>query len=135
MVAFCFLLGLLIGFAKKHQMKKLIEMQTVSETNMREHWAERHKRRSAQRGLVAWSFKLSSEKPPPLPVVVTLTRISPRMLDVGDNLNSSMKAVRDEVAKQLGIDDADPRVTWFYEQRKGDPKKQAVEIEIVEDVA
>ena len=112
-------------------MKLHIEMKTVSELNQREHWGATHRRRSAQRSLVAWSFKLSDEKPPPFPVVVKLTRIAPRALDRGDNLNSSMKAIRDEVAKQLGIDDADPRVIWQYDQRKGDVREQAVEIEIV----
>ncbi|MDB5297798.1 MAG: Bcep22 hypothetical protein [Phycisphaerales bacterium] len=50
-----------------------------------------------------------------LPCVVTLTRIGPRELD-GDNLQGAFKAVRDMVALELGVDDADPRVTWEYAQ-------------------
>lgn len=111
-------------------MKLHIEMSTVSELNQREHWGNRHQRRKVQRDLIAWSFHLHHEKPPPLPVVVKLTRVAPRSLDC-DNLRGALKAIRDEVAKQLGIDDADPRVTWQYDQRKGDVREQAVEIEIV----
>jgi len=62
--------------------------------------------------------------------VITLTRIAPRRLDPGDNLNSSMKAVRDGIADALGIDDGDARLTWKYAQRKGNPKEYAVEVEV-----
>jgi hypothetical protein len=64
---------------------------------------------------------------------VVLTRITPsaRGLD-DDNLGSSFKAIRDEVAAWLGIDDRDPRVRWRCEQEKGAPKVWAVRIEIRE---
>lgn len=39
-----------------------------------------------------------------------------RLLDEGDNLPFSLKPLRDRVAASLGIDDADPRVTWKYHQ-------------------
>ena len=65
--------------------------------------------------------------PPTLPLVVTIVRIGPKALD-GDNLQGSAKAVRDEVAKYLGVDDADTetRVTWAYRQERG---KYGVRIE------
>jgi hypothetical protein len=54
-----------------------------------------------------------------LPVVVTLTRIAPRRLD-GDNCAGGLKHWRDGIADWLGIDDADPRVSWRYEQERGE---------------
>lgn len=50
------------------------------------------------------------------PVTVTLTRLAAKKLD-DDNLRRAMKPVRDEVAAWLGMDDADPRITWRYDQR------------------
>jgi hypothetical protein len=55
---------------------------------------------------------------PALPVVVTLTRQGPRLLD-DDNLAFAFKSVRDGVAQALGIKDHDKRVTWRYAQLKG----------------
>jgi len=48
---------------------------------------------------------------------VTLTPVAPRALD-GDNLQSAFKAPRDEVARWLGVDDADPRVVWRVAQER-----------------
>ena len=63
---------------------------------------------------------------PPLPVVVTITRIGPRRLD-NDNLESACKYVRDEIARAYGVDDGSPLYNWQCEQRIGD---YAVEVEI-----
>ena len=57
----------------------------------------------------AWTFF-------PLPCVVGLTRFGSKELD-DDNLRRALKPVRDGVAKWLGIDDADKRVTWVYSQQ------------------
>jgi hypothetical protein len=93
--------------------------------NLREHWRVRHKRVQAQRQLVA--LYIGGKPRPTLPVVVTLTRIAPRALD-GDNLQSAFKAVRDQVATWLRVDDADPRVRWEYAQRRGGVGEYAVSI-------
>jgi len=53
-----------------------------------------------------------------LPVVVVMTRVGIRPLDT-DNLARALKAVRDEVAAWLGVDDADRRVRWVCRQRAG----------------
>lgn len=112
----------------------VVPIRIESEMNRREHWTARKKRFDAQRfatwcvlrgevDLVRLSFA---------PVIeVTLTRIGPRTLD-GDNLQGGFKAVRDEIARILGIDDGDPRITWRYGQEKGKPKEYAVRIEIRE---
>ncbi len=55
---------------------------------------------------------------PPLPVVVTLTRISAGELDEHDNLRGAMKSIADEIAKQYDIPDKDARFTWQYAQEK-----------------
>lgn len=55
------------------------------------------------------------------PCTVTFTRVAPgRGLDPEENLPGSCKAVKDELAAILGVDDRDPRVTWVYEQEHGD---------------
>jgi len=61
---------------------------------------------------------LGNKPRPALPCTVLMTRIAPRKLD-DDNLRGAFKAVRDQVAAWLGVDDADPRVTWAYAQERG----------------
>lgn len=92
------------------------------------HWAADAKRRKDQRTIVKWS--LLPLRKPPLPVVVTLTRIGPRDLDT-DNLAAGFKSVRDEIAVWLGCGDStrDP-VTWVYEQRRGERNQYATQITV-----
>ena len=63
-----------------------------------------------------------------VPCTVVLVRVSPRALD-SDNAASAMKRVRDGVADALAIDDADPRVTWVVEQRRGEKRQRGVIVE------
>jgi hypothetical protein len=51
------------------------------------------------------------------PLVVTITRFGPNRVD-DDNLAAGCKAVRDAVARVLGIDDGDPQIAWLYKQEK-----------------
>jgi hypothetical protein len=99
----------------------VLPLRTVSEANGREHWARKAKRVKTQRRM-AWALV-----PPgiPLPAVVTLSRVAPRVLD-DDNLRPALKAVRDGVADRLGIHDNDPRVDWRYSQARGKPHEYAV---------
>ncbi len=89
--------------------------------NDREHWRVRAKRVKAEREQVAWVLAARNVARPTLPLLVTLTRIAPSSgLDKGDNLNGSLKAVRDQVAAWLGVDDKhDDVVTYAYAQRRG----------------
>lgn len=103
-----------------------IPMALPSVANLREHWATKAKRVKAQRNAVR--LAMTWRRRVPLPVVVTLTRIGLRRLD-SDNLQGAFKAVRDQVAAQLEVDDADPRVTWCYQQEKG---RSGVRIELEE---
>lgn len=104
-----------------------IPLRAVSETNQREHWSSRNRRRKQQRG---WTtLYLNSNRPPPLPVRVTLVRIAPRPLDT-DNLWSSLKAFRDGVADHYEVDDNDEQIAWDVAQEKGEPKEYAVRINV-----
>lgn len=105
-------------------MTYVVPIKTVSGLNAREHWRVRAKRVKAEREAVAWALSLT--KPLRLPVTVTLTREGKRKLD-SDNLQGALKAPRDEVAKWLGADDADPRIEWRYAQTTG--KEYAVLID------
>ncbi len=108
-----------------------LNIRTESEANVREHWATKARRVKYQRSSVAFEMlsRRISGATVAFPATVTLTRIAPRMLD-DDNLARSFKAIRDEVANCLGLDDRDPRISWRYGQRRGLPKEYAVEIAI-----
>ncbi len=68
--------------------------------------------------------------PPRGRLEVIITRVAPRELD-SDNLARSMKAVRDQLAELLGVDDRDARVAWVPRQRKGHVREYAMTVEIV----
>lgn len=101
--------------------------------NSREHWAARARKRKRERSVTALFMRAAYRKahpyfaplphprgfmPPWAELKVTLTRIGPRKLD-SDNVQGALKAVRDEVAAQFGVDDGDPRITWEYAQETG----------------
>jgi hypothetical protein len=104
-----------------------IPMRLLSAANLREHWAAKAKRVKQQRQAVA--MFIGGRPKPALPVVVTLVRIAPRALD-GDNLQSAFKAPRDEIARWLGCQDNDPRVTWVYGQRRAGVGEYAVVVRV-----
>ncbi len=58
-------------------------------------------------------------------VAIRITLISCRrkLLDAHDNLPYAMKPICDAIAASIGLDDADPRIQWQYEQilTKGEP--------------
>lgn len=112
-----------------------IPIRTQSEANMREHWAPKANRAKVQRQTVEWHVRAKAP-PPDGPLDIYLTRIAPRALD-GDNLQTSFKAIRDGIAKALGLrDDREGKhVDWFYSQERGQPKEYAVLVRIVSRVA
>jgi hypothetical protein len=95
-----------------------LPLRTRSTLNVREHWRKRAKRTQEERAVVRMRLAVVREWPPRLPAVVTLTRVGPRALD-GDNLQGSLKGVRDGVADALGVDDGSDEVTWSYDQQRG----------------
>lgn len=110
-----------------------IPLKTISEANTFEHWSISHRRHKNQK-YVIW-YELVNDKPDvKLPCTVTFTRIAPRALD-GDNLQVAFKYIRDQVAEYItgstgGHGDADPRITWLYQQQKRKPKEYAIKIKI-----
>ncbi len=105
----------------------IVPIRILSEANGREHWRAKAKRTGRHRGWAHTSL-IGQPKPAP-PLVITLTRIAPRTLD-DDNLASGFKAARDGVADWLGIDDGDKRLTWCYEQRRGERNEYCAEVRI-----
>ncbi|VTT98917.1 Uncharacterized protein OS=Variovorax paradoxus (strain S110) GN=Vapar_2463 PE=4 SV=1 [Gemmataceae bacterium] len=95
--------------------------RVVSEANRRDHWTVQRRRAEIQAAALDRAIEGAglSGHAPPLPVVVTWTHIGPVELD-DDNLARAFKAVRDHLAKWLGVDDADPGVTWKYNQLAGE---------------
>lgn len=103
-----------------------LPLRTVSEMNVRTHWATRAKRMKTARRTAAALCPTAS-----LPCVVTMTRHSAGTLD-DDNLRSALKAVRDGIADRLGVDDASPAVQWRYEQAACKRGTYGVSVEIEE---
>lgn len=98
-----------------------LPLLTVSEANMREHWAVKAKRKKQHTQVAAMLTRSAFSGvvgKPPLPLCITLTRHGKRRLDP-DNLAGSFKGIQDGIAKALGVDDGDERLTWVYDQRKG----------------
>ena len=92
-------------------------------------WRTRPARNTSHRAATWFALK-GAKIAPVLPCVVTLTRIAPRRLDVHDNLAGGFRSCVDAIADWLGVDDADPRVSWRYEQAKGKPKQYAARVRI-----
>ena len=93
-----------------------LPITAVSEANRRDHWATKARRVKLHRNT---AYALCPAFP--LPCVVTLTRVAPRMIDQHDNLPASLKACVDGIAQRLGVDDRSPLVVWRYGQKKGAP--------------
>ena len=106
-----------------------LPIKTVNESNGQHgHWAAKSRRREKQREAVG--RVLRTKRLPPLPVRVTLTRISAGQLDAHDNLRGALKSIADEVAELYGLPDKDARFVWEYAQERCPPKQFGVRIRI-----
>lgn len=109
----------------------IVPIRTVPGMNVRENWRARARRVKAERHATAWAL-LIAQRPekavkPSLPCTVRLTRVAPSNGLDDDNLAGALKAVRDQIAKWLGVDDKRrDLVRYVYAQRRGE---WAVEIE------
>lgn len=113
-----------------------------SSANLREHPQERAKRVRAQRNatrVALSSYRLASAlgdlraalASETRLAVVRLVRLAPRELD-SDNLESAFKAIRDEIADVLEVDDGDrPRVRFFSYPERAPFEAVRIEIEAV----
>lgn len=102
----------------------MLPLKTVSESNMREHWAAKASRVKRQRQVARVMTKASA-----LPATVTLTRYSAGTLD-DDNLRGALKAVRDGIADAFGVPDNDPRIRFAYAQAKAKRGEFGVQVRI-----
>ncbi len=97
-----------------------IPLRTTTGLNAREHWRVRAARvkRERQATALVWRQAIGVLTHPGR-FLVTLTRVSPRTC-YDDNLQGGLKAVRDQVAAELGLDDGDrARVRFAYKQQRG----------------
>lgn len=80
------------------------------------HWSGKASLAARVRRIVKSALMVPAK--PALPVRVTMVRVSPGTLD-DDNLATSCKPARDEIADWLGLpSDRDPRAKFVTEQRK-----------------
>lgn len=96
-----------------------VPLRTVPGLNARELWQVRSSRVKKERKAVAWS--LVGQQRPAIPCSVRLTRVSPGHVEIDDdNLPGALKAVRDQIAEWLGIDDRHRnQVRYVYAQKRG----------------
>lgn len=108
-----------------------VPLRLVSESNSRDHWRKKYERALEQKTVILLALRRCSRK---LSVAsrycIKITRFGMNKLD-GDNLQRSAKAVRDAIAKHIGIDDGSDRLTWQYDQVVGGPYGVSVSIEAV----
>lgn len=109
--------------------KVLLPIKIVSVANLREHWSKRASRAKLHRS-TAFIMLRAWGAPPAPPLTVTMTRIGFNSLDKDDNLPAAIKAAKDGIADWLGLDDADPRITWKYEQQKGKRTEYGLIVEV-----
>lgn len=100
-----------------------LPLRIESTANKRWHWSVRARHNRVHR-MAALAVPQH-----PLPCVVTLTRIAPRLLD-SDNNVYGFKSLRDGIADRLGVKDNDPRVEWRYRQERGKRKEYACRVSI-----
>lgn len=94
-----------------------VPIKAIATQNSRRHWAATAKLRRKERDAIALGFPKAA--PLPVLILVTLTRFGPNELDK-DNLQASLKGVRDEVARHLGLDDKTRLAAWLYAQLPGE---------------
>jgi hypothetical protein len=105
--------------------------RTQPHLNTRVPWIVSHAKKKTERDALHFAWIAAGRPVPPLPATITFVRIAPRPLDEGDNLPSAFKAMRDELAKRLGVnDDRKAPVTWLYAQERGAPRTYAVRVEM-----
>ncbi len=95
-------------------------MVTTTEANAKGHWRGKASRAKHQRGTAALMARVKLGARCPVPRLVRITRISPRVLD-SDNLASALKHLRDGIADVVcGGDDSDARgCVWLVAQERG----------------
>ncbi len=105
-----------------------VDVRTYNSSNSLAHWRVVSGQRRRVRTAVELALR-QHEPLPPLPVRVTMTRISPGTMDLHDGVPNALKSVVDQIAEHYGEKDNDPRFEWKYSQVKKS-KTYGVEITI-----
>jgi hypothetical protein len=103
-------------------------IKTVSEANRRDHWTVKNNRKNAQQKefMVTWRNAKAKVK---LPATIIFTRYSCQILD-DDNLQSALKGCRDQLAKEIGVDDGSDLLNFVYRQEKINKREHWFTVEI-----
>jgi len=110
-------------------------IKVISEANQRSHWAERKRRFDGQKIELQYYWRQALKgKKPALPCTIRLVRIGPKALD-SDNLAGAFKAVRDQIAAEIGIDDGAAQIRFEYAQEAIGTRRYGVRVEVIEDAA
>ena len=92
-------------------------IKTVSEANMREHWASKGKRKRQQQHDFHLIWLSHSPGQVDLPCDITFVRYSCRTMDQ-DNLAGAFKHVQDQLAREIGVDDGNSQLRFDYQQKR-----------------
>ena len=126
-----------LPYNKQEIINWVLPIDTVSESNISEHWSKRGKRHRTQRQIIWIQWRNNEERFQNVktPCIIRITRISPRQLD-DDNLRGACKSTRDGIADCIvpgrapGRSDNVEGMTFEYHQEKGKPKEKAIRIQI-----
>lgn len=111
-----------------------VPIRTISEANSRDHWRVKNARKVAQQQEVHVALhNLLIGRVIQLPCVVRLTRYGQNMLD-DDNLAGSFKGCRDQIARQLGVNDGDTANVKFEYAQVANGRNYAVKVEIQSEI-
>lgn len=101
----------------------------LASLNAREHWSAKQRRVRDERAWSRVAIRAAGIRAigPDETACIVIVRRGRRALD-DDNLVGACKHVRDGVADALGIDDADPRVTWICDQAPATSYGVAIEV-------
>jgi hypothetical protein len=114
------------------QLQFSMPVRVISEANARDHHMVRYKRKLAQQNTtaVAWLWACAAQRVNvSLPCVVRLTRIGARKLD-DDNLAGAFKACRDQIAREIGVDDGSELIKFEYAQEAIGKRQYEVKVEV-----
>jgi len=113
------------------QLAFTMPVRVDSETNGREHWAKKYGRKQNQKMelIAAWTKAAKGMSIFLVPCVVRLIRVGPKALD-SDNLGEAFKAIRDQIADEIGMDDGDERIKWEYAQVPVGKRVYQVRVEV-----
>lgn len=105
-------------------------LRVVSEANAHCSWPERFRRKKAQQTEVHAEWKRHARGVQiTLPCVVRLIRIGSQRLD-DDNLAGAFKFCRDQIARELAIDDGSDRIRFEYAQVAVGKRVYGVKVEL-----